>query len=77
MLPFASLFCISWPSVLGSLHHGQVFERVASLLLSFISRPEELDLPLFGFDFVLVLLQLLLCSDVWVCDRLQRPEKKL
>lgn len=63
-------------SPLVSLHHGQVFESVAALLLGFISRPQELDLPLFGFDFVLVLLQFLLSSDVWVCNRLQRPEKK-
>lgn len=53
-----------------SLHHGQVFERMAPVLLGFISRPEELDLPLLGFDFVLVLLEFLLGCDVWVGHRL-------
>lgn len=75
-----SLFFIRWsssfpPSIFGkwrhgSLHHGQVFERVAALLLGFISRSQEFNLPLLGFDFVLVLLQFLLGCDVWVSDRL-------
>ena len=41
------------------------------MLLRFVSRPKELDLPLFGFDFVFVLLELLLGSDVWVSHRLR------
>lgn len=75
-----SLFFIRWSSSFpasifgkwrhGSLHHGQVFERVAALLLGFISRSQEFNLPLLGFDFVLVLLQFLLGCDVWVSDRL-------
>lgn len=75
-----SLFFIRWsssfpPSIFGkwqhgSLHHRQVFERVAALLLGFISWSQEFNLPLLGFDFVLVLLQFLLGCDVWVSDRL-------
>ncbi len=56
----------------GSLHHGQVFERMASALLGFISWPEELDLSLLGFDFVLVFLEFLLGCDVWVSHRLEK-----
>lgn len=80
-----SLFFIRWsssflPSIFGkwwhgSLHHSQIFERVAALLLGFISRSQEFNLPLLGFDFVFVLLQFLLGCDVWVSDRL-RPKKK-
>lgn len=80
-----SLFFIRWsssfpPSIFGtgrrgSLHHRQVFERVAALLLGFISRSQEFNLPLLGFDFLLVLLQFLLGCDVWVSDRL-RDQKK-
>ena len=54
----------------GSLHHGQVFERMAPVLLGFISGPQELDLPLLGFDFVFMFLELLLGCDVWVSHRL-------
>lgn len=57
-----------------SLHHGQVFEGVTPLLLGFISRPQELDLPLLGFDLVLVLFELLLGSDVRVSHRLEEKE---
>lgn len=57
-----------------SLHHGQVFERVAPVLLGFVSRSEELNLPLLGFNFILVLFEFLLGCDVWVCHRLGREE---
>lgn len=59
----------------GSLHHGQVFESMAPVLLRFISRPKELDLPLFGFDFIFVLLQFLLSSNVWVSHRLRERDE--
>lgn len=39
---------------------------MAPVLLGFISRPEELDLPLLGFDFVLVLFEFLLGCNVGV-----------
>lgn len=58
-----------------SLNHSQVFEGMAPVPFSFISRPKELYLPLFGFNFVLVLLELLLCSNVWVCNRLKKRHK--
>lgn len=57
-----------------SLHHGQVFEGVTPLLLGFISRPQELDLPLLGFNLVLVLFEFLLGSDVRVSHRLEKRE---
>lgn len=60
----------------GSLHHSQVFERVAALLLGFISRSQEFNLPLLGFYFVFVLLQFLLGCDVWVSDRLRDQKKR-
>ena len=47
---------------------------MAPVLLGFISGPKELDLPLLGFDFVLVLLELLLGCDVWVSHRLGREK---
>lgn len=80
------LFFIRWsssfpPSIFGkwwhgSLHHSQVFERVAALLLGFISRSEEFNLPFLGFDFVLVLLHFLLGCDVWVSNRLGYKKSK-
>lgn len=60
-----------------SLHHGQVFEGVTPLLLGFISRPQELDLPLLGFNLVLVLFELLLGSNVGVSHRLEEKETRL
>lgn len=74
--------CNGWlstpPSVLnknsslcrGSLHYGQVSERVGPAPLGFIPGPEELDLPLLGFYFVLVLLEFLLGGHFWVGHRL-------
>lgn len=46
------------------------------MFFRFVSGPEEFDLPLFGFDFVFVLLQFLLGSDVWVSHRLREREKR-
>lgn len=40
------------------------------MLLGFISRPEELDLPLLRFYFVLVLFEFLLGCNVRVSHRL-------
>lgn len=54
------------PLTCTSLHHGQVFERMAPVLLGFVSRPEELNFSLFGFNFILVFLKFLLGSDVRV-----------
>lgn len=48
---------------------------MAPLLLGFISRSEELDLPLLGFDFVPVLLELLLGSDVWISHSLKETNE--
>lgn len=50
---------------------------MAAVLLGFISRPEELDLPLLSFDFVLVLLEFLFGCDVWISHRLRRNKCKL
>lgn len=47
------------------------------MLLGFIPGPKELDLPLLGFDFVLVLLEFLLGCDVWVSHRLGKENRKL
>lgn len=47
---------------------------MAPVLLRFITRPKELDLSLLGFDFVLVLLKLLLGCDVWVSHRLRKQK---
>lgn len=63
-------------SLIDSLHHGQVFEGLATVLLSFISRPQELDLALFGLDFIEVLLDFLLSGDVGVGHRLARQKPR-
>lgn len=63
--------------VYDSLHHSQVFERMTAMLLGFISRPEDLDFSLLGFNFFLVLLKFLLSSDVWVGHRLRGGEQTL
>lgn len=62
-------------SLQDSLHHGQVLQSMAPVLLGFISRSEELDLSLFGFNFILVLLDFLLGGDVRVGHRLGADEK--
>lgn len=45
---------------------------MAPLLLGFVPRAKELNLPLSRFNLVLVLLEFLLCSDVRIRHRLKR-----
>lgn len=65
-----------WPRCSqASLHHGQVFESVAPLLLGLVPGPQELDLPLLGLDLVPVLFQLLLGGHVRVGHRLEQRKR--
>lgn len=67
-----------WPRCSrASLHHGQVFESVTPLLLGLVTGPEELDLPLLGFNLVPVLFHLLLGGHVRVGHRLEDRKKAL